>query len=539
MIVQVLGGIGLFLLGMLLMTDGLKSLAGEALRTILAKAVRGPVSGVICGAGATALVQSSSATTLTTIGFVSAGLITFTQSVGVIFGANIGTTSTGWIVSQLGFKLSISAVAMPMVFLGVLMRLLFRQRFDAIGSTIAGFGLIFIGLDVLQTGMGSLAEQFSADDLPGSAEGLLGALLLVGVGIVMTVVMQSSSAAVATTLAALHADAIDINQAAALVIGQNIGTTVTALIASIGASIPARRTAASHILFNVFTAIVALALLPVFSKVMNEYVSDGGANADVTAIAAFHTAFNVLGVAILLPVIKPFCRLIERMIPQREPSLTRFLDPSVIRLTSVAVEAARHTLIEIVREITEAIEPAVMGNHTARSMHQALNEVINALEETRRFLNRLTAESQTPKQSDRLLAVLHAADHVMQLKEVCLEDWPSQRALRDPIALEFGEKLHERWPDLRAWFANPDASAPQDSLQKTSEAIAQRRRDVRRELLEATADGKRNAQDTLALLEAIRLIDQVAFHLWRSALHLQPAPAKDVAPLNIDAKAQA
>lgn len=528
-VVQILGGIGIFLLGMMLMIDGLKALAGDALRNVLARVVKGPISGVLCGAGATALVQSSSATTITTIGFVSAGLLTFTQAVGVILGANIGTTSTGWIVSQLGFKVSISAGALPIIFIGVLLRLLFRHRLAKIGLALAGFGLIFVGLEALEAGMSSLSGTFDPADLPGARGGVLGILLLVGVGVAMTVVMQSSSAAVATTLAALYTGTIEINQAAALVIGQNIGTTVTAAIASIGASIPARRTAVAHILFNILTGIVALLLLPLFAWIMQEYIQRSGPGAEVTAIAGFHTAFNLLGTILLLPFIFPFCRAIERLLPEDEPTLTRHLDASVAGVLPVAVEAARRTLIDILREIINVIEPTLQQGAPLTIVQQKLEPVSTALDHTRGFLSRVTAEQQTQAQSDRLLMVLHAADHVMRLHEVCLEDWPAGDALRDPAARDVERMLAVHMPQLRAWFADPESGAPHAILQEASQAIAERRRATRAALLEEAACGRRDAHRALALLEAIRLIDQVAYHLWRATWHLQPTPPKEAA----------
>jgi phosphate:Na+ symporter len=241
-IATILGGIGLFLLGMVLLTDGLKAAAGEALRTVLVRFTGGPGAGHGVRRRGTAVVQSSSATVLTTIGFVSAGLLTFPQAVGVIFGANLGTTSTGWIVSLLGLKLQherrgaaagrhgrAAAPAHP------------RPAAEA-GLALAGFGLIFVGIDVLQGGMTPTWRR--ASTRAPSPAGRGAAPAAGGLGVVMTVVMQSSSAAVATTLTALHTGAIGLDQAAALVVGQNVGTTVKAALAAIGASTAVRRTAA-------------------------------------------------------------------------------------------------------------------------------------------------------------------------------------------------------------------------------------------------------------------------------------------------------
>ena len=208
MFAQLLGGIGLFLLGMILMTEGLKALAGGALRDVLTRFTGGRLQAAASGAALTAMVQSSSATTLATIGFVSAGLLPFAPAVGVIVGAAVGTTSTGWLVSVLGLKFSISAIAMPLVGVGALIRLLGRGRAANLGMALAGFGVIFIGIATLQGGLDDLAQRFDLTAVRG--ETIPGRLLLVAIGFAMTVVMQSSSAAVATSISALHSRAISL-----------------------------------------------------------------------------------------------------------------------------------------------------------------------------------------------------------------------------------------------------------------------------------------------------------------------------------------
>src|SRR5271167_205400 len=164
--ISILGGVGLFLLGMTVMTEGLKALAGSSLRTVLSKAAATPLSGAFWGAVVTLLVQSSSATTMTTIGLVSAGLMTFPQGLGLVFGANIGTTGTGWLVAAFGVRISLTAWALPIVFVGALLKVVGRGRLAAAGAAIAGFALILVGLSTLQDGMGGLAEQLHPSDLP-------------------------------------------------------------------------------------------------------------------------------------------------------------------------------------------------------------------------------------------------------------------------------------------------------------------------------------------------------------------------------------
>src|SRR5215510_11020668 len=229
--ISVLGGVGLFLLGMTIMTGGLKGLAGSALRTVLSKAAATPLSGSLWGAVVTLLVQSSSATTMTTIGLVSAGLLTFRQGLGLVFGANVGTTGTGWLVALIGLRVSLSTYALPMIFVGALLKLLASGRIAAAGAALAGFALVLYGLTTLQQGMGGVAERLHPADLPmvyGAGvswwSSLVGVVSLIVLGLVMTAVMQSSTAAIAVTLSAHFAGAVALDQACALIIGQNIGT---------------------------------------------------------------------------------------------------------------------------------------------------------------------------------------------------------------------------------------------------------------------------------------------------------------------------
>jgi phosphate:Na+ symporter len=249
--ISVLGGIGLFLLGMTIMTEGLKGLAGSSLRTVLGKAAATPLSGAFWGAIITLLVQSSSATTMTTIGLVSAGLLTFPQGLGLVLGANVGTTGTGWLVALIGVRVSLSYYALPMIFIGALAKLMGSGRVAAAGGSLAGFALVLYRLTTLQQGMAGVAAQLHPSDLPavigapgvGNLEGWLGLLSLVAVGLFMTAITQSSTAAIAVALSAFYAGAIGLEQGCALIIGQNIGTATSSALAAIGASTTAKRLA--------------------------------------------------------------------------------------------------------------------------------------------------------------------------------------------------------------------------------------------------------------------------------------------------------
>jgi len=298
--VAVLGGIGLFLLGMTVMTDGLKAMAGSALRVVLGKAAATPLSGAFWGALVTLLVQSSSAVTMTTIGLVSAGLLTFPQGLGLVFGANVGTTGTGWLVALIGVRVSLSTYALPMIFIGALARLIGGGRIAAAGGALAGFALVLYGLTTLQQGMGGLAETLHPSDLPavlgtpgvGLGEGTIGLLSLIVVGLAMTAVMQSSTASIAVTISAFFAGAVNLEQGAALIIGQNIGTATSSALAAIGASTTAKRLALAYVLFKLIAALIAIVAFPFTAPLMKSFSSsvDG-----MTLLAAYHTAYNVIG----------------------------------------------------------------------------------------------------------------------------------------------------------------------------------------------------------------------------------------------------
>ena len=416
---SILGGVGLFLLGMTVMTDGLKGLAGTALRTVLGKAAATPLRGAFWGAIATLVVQSSSATTMTTIGLVSAGLLTFPQGLGLVFGANVGTTGTGWLVALIGVRVSLTAAALPMIFVGALVKLLASGRVSGAGAALAGFGLVLFGLTTLQQGMGGLAERVHPADLPavlassgaGWWTSAIGVLALVMVGLVMTALMQSSTAAIALTLSAHYAGAVGLDQACALIIGQNIGTATSSALAAIGASMTAKRLAVAYVLFKLIAAVIALVLFPFVTPLLVRL----SRNIDgVTLLAAYHTAYNVVGVAVLLPVITKFTLLVERLLPERGSALTACLDPSALASRVVAVEAVRGTIARVLETICGSVETALGADGGGLSV----SEAADALGKAQVFLSEVSEPPESEEEQQRLTQTLHALDHASRLAEI-------------------------------------------------------------------------------------------------------------------------
>jgi phosphate:Na+ symporter len=514
---QLLGGIGLFLLGMVLLTDGLKAFAGDALRAGLVRFTGTPTKAFASGTLVTLMVQSSSATTVTLIGFVSAGLITFPQAMGVVMGASLGTTGTGWVVSVLGLKVSLGFYALPLVGIGALMRLLGHGRARALGLALAGFGLIFIGIETLQTGMQGLAAVFDLARLPSA--GFLGHLAALVIGILMTVIMQSSSAAVATILTALHAQAVNFDQAAALVIGAAIGTTVTGALAAIGGSVPARRTAVTHVLFNLATGLIALVLLPLFLSGLHLAQLHLSLEPGAVSLAAFHTAFIALGVALFLPFTDRLARWIERLVPERGPRLTRHLDDSLLAAPAVALEATRRTLLDMAQELVDLLAP-LLESGVAGVEHARHHELTTALEHTQHFFARIPPVVEDEPLSRLRVGELHANDHLARLmSRLVLPAETRQALMQAPLQPAVGQcrKL------LGLAREGLSGEAPADwlaTLEQYALRLAEMRRDERLAILNDTATGRHAPNQAMATLDALRWLERVAYHVWRICNHL-------------------
>ncbi len=525
MIAELLGGIGLFLLGMMLMTEGLEESAGDGLQSLLKRATGNRLKGATFGATLTLVVQSSTASTLATIGFVSAGLLTFYESLAVIVGTNVGTTSTGWLVSLIGFRVSVSAFALPLVGIGALLRMLARGRLAALGFVCAGFGLVFVGIDLLQAGMADVADDFDLGGLDGST--FLNRLVLVGIGVVMTVVMQSSSAALATTLAALASGAIGLPAALALVVGQNVGTTVTAVLASLGGTVPAKRTAAAHVLFNVVAALVVFPFLP-FVPDMAEAV---GLDDPAVIVAAFHTSFSVIGAILFLPLLHQIGRLILRIVPEPRPSFTRDLDKTVSTVPAVAVVAAHRTVLGVTGAVFEMASRRLLEGVDAPSTD--VDEARSALADARGFLASVRSRPDHDESYARHLSVLHAIDHADRLVERMVETAHLDAIERDAevraTATALGEALAvgARWCEgesTSAPYAGVDDVASRDVIESVAQQIAARRAADRPTTFARAARGEISPDEAATLDGAMRWLERLGHHASRSAHHLEREP---------------
>lgn len=507
----IFGGIGLFLLGMTMLTTGLKEIAGDALRSWLNTFTRGRFSAIATGTVMTILVQSSTATTLLTIGFVSAGLLTFMQSIGVIIGANIGSTSTGWIISLIGFKISLQTMSLPIIGVGVFMSFIGQNTFKSLGNILTGFGLLFLGIDMLQEGMGSAQDLISFESIKSNS--FVGVILLILIGIIMTVIMQASSAAMAATLTALFAGAIDFEQAAYLVIGQNIGTTATALFASIGASIAAKRTAMTHFLFNFITAIIVSIGFPYFidASVWITTLIVGGPDQPL-ALAIFHTLFSILGMLLFLPFFKPFAQLLIRIIPDKENALTKRLDPSIVGDPTLALQVSFKTLHELMLELTKALLELLQEKKATVQFEKLLREIDEAIDIMQDFLDKI--QVTTKKERNKMICILHAMDHLSRIIKALRE-----KNKTDAIHLQ--QKLLTNWQNTLLSIQEnlQDEKQIMDAaiiLEQTSQQVAEERRLKRREYFERTVTNDTELNLAVSKVDALLWVDGLVFHFWRA-----------------------
>ncbi|MEJ2059215.1 MAG: Na/Pi symporter [Gammaproteobacteria bacterium] len=421
---QAVGGLGLFLLGMWLLTEGLKLAAGHTLEHVLGTWTRNKKRGFVSGLALTALVQSSSAVTMATIGFVNAGLLTLAQSLWVMFGSNVGTTMTGWLVVLLGFKLEIDAYALPVIGIGALLRIFARgERTRSLGGALAGFGLLFMGIEVLRT---AFAAHGPGETLlvPASA-GLPDLVLMVAIGMLMTMVMQSSSASMAVLLTAVQGGLLPLEAAAAAVIGANIGTTSTALIASLGATPAAKRVASAHVAFNLITGIVALAILPLFIYVVPalQRLTHEGLDA-TTTLALFHTLFNLLGVVLMVPLSDPLQRFLLRRFRTAEEDEARphYLDGNIASMPDLARTALIKELGLVAPMITglgmQSIHAATRDVHPLNRRRLALDQRLAAIS---RFSSSASRETLPKEIAVSLEESMRIVQYYLNVTDLCVE----------------------------------------------------------------------------------------------------------------------
>ena len=401
-ILSLLGSLGLFLYGMTLMSESLQKVAGNGLRRFLASMTSNPFKRILTGLCVTAIIQSSSATTVMTVSFVNAGLLTLTQSIGVIMGANIGTTVTAWFISLLGFKADVSMISIPLIGLGFAFMMSKKSKTKTIGELIIGFALLFLGLSFMKD---------SVPDLNSSPEmltflkswtgwGFGSVLIFVGIGTLLTIVLQSSSATVALTLVMINFGWIPFEMAAAMVLGENIGTTITANIAASVGNTSAKRTALAHTVFNMFGVIWVLALFKPFLTLISKIVMGLGcanpftpfcvtnqidpALASMTmlySISMLHTLFNVTNTLIMVWFVPTIVKIVKWIIPgskDEEIFRLQYIQGGILSTAELSLDQSKREIVHFAqlmkKQYSYAHEAILLADN------DKFNELFNKLE---------------------------------------------------------------------------------------------------------------------------------------------------------------
>ena len=442
-IATIMGGLGLFLYGMKVMSESLQNATGEGLKNVLWKATNNRVKGVLTGFGITSLIQSSSATSVMLVSFVSAGLIDLTQSIGIIFGANIGTTVTGWIVAILGFKVKINAFALPAIAIGFFLRFLNNESVRHWGEVILGFGMLFFGLSIMSDAVKDLrgSEVVMTFMARYSAESAFSTLMVIMVGGLVTMVVQSSSATMAMTMTLAFNGLIDFPTSCALVLGENIGTTITANIASIGSSLEARRAARVHFMFNFFGVVwvfilFKIVMLPLVDAVVpgNPYALKLSERSFVITnhMAAFHTFFNIANTAIFLPFVNVLARIATKIVPERRKDgdkefHLKFISTTLLSTPAMNINQARLEIRRMLGMVIEMFDKVmdVFNNPDQKlgeevEQIQLLEDHVDLLEmEISGFLVKVLQANISEEQSQEITAMLHRINELERIGDHC------------------------------------------------------------------------------------------------------------------------
>lgn len=430
----ILGALGMFLFGMKIMSEALQKLSGERLRTVMRTMAANRFAGVGSGFLVTCLVQSSSATTVMIVSFVNAGILKLTEAIGMIMGANIGTTTTFWLVSFFGFKFSISSIALPIM--GVALPLLFarKPKLRDTGEFLMGFGLLFLGLMFLKDAVPDIKNNpeilsFIKDY---SGAGLGSILLFFVFGVVLTLVVQSSSVAGAITLTMAYKGWIDFPTACAITLGENVGTTITANLAALGGNVQAKRAARVHFVFNIIGVIWAIALFPLFVGFIDSIVPGDAANPEHMPLhmAAYHSLFNIFNTALLVGFVPHLARLSERMVKdrtERSPDHVAYespLLPHTGELNLAEAERDLERMGQITRELVTGFADLFETDAPDAAAREARVAAFKELEkesdrraiETTAYLLRCTASGVSAATMTRVTGMLRV---VAELEDIC------------------------------------------------------------------------------------------------------------------------
>lgn len=440
-VLNFVGALGLFLFGMKLMSDSLQKLAGDKMRAVLSKMTSNRFSGVLTGAGITTLIQSSSATTVMVVSFVNAGLLKLSGAIAVIMGANIGTTVTAWIISLLGFEFNINMLVYPAI--AIAAPFLFIEKRKSVGEFLIGFALLFMGLEALKGGV----PDFTLPQYSGVLEfiaslsgyGYLSILLFVLIGTILTVVVQSSSAMMAITLVMCAKGLIGFEVAAALVLGENIGTTITANMAAMMANATAKRAARAHLMFNVIGVVWMLVLFYPFLYLISWIVEPDSGNgihlaalSIPVALSLFHSIFNIINTSVLVWFIPSIERIVSKIVPinEEEDFRLKFIPTGFMAASELNIEPAKKEIESFSKRVLRMYNfiPELFEEKDEKKFDQLMSrtrkyeEITDRMElEIANYLARVSENELSVNASYEISAMLRIVDNLESIGDSCYQ----------------------------------------------------------------------------------------------------------------------
>ncbi|MCO4747615.1 MAG: Na/Pi cotransporter family protein [Proteobacteria bacterium] len=551
---NLLGALGIFLFGMKVMSEALQRVAGSRLQGMLNTITGNRFSAVVTGFMTTSVVQSSSATTVMVVGFVSAGLLSLTQAIGVIMGANIGTTITGWLVALLGFKVKITSFALPAAGVGVAMTAVRNTKVRYWGEVLLGFGLLFLGLALLKDSVPDLSEEQLLWVNSLSGRGMLSTLTFIALGTGLTVVLQSSSATMALTLTMTIAGYLPYDGAMAMILGENIGTTVTANIAAVGTQAAARRAARAHFVFNIIGATWAALLMgPVMMPLIDAIVPGDpvaamasgdrviAATMITSHLAMFHTVFNITNTLVMLPFVHQLAALVTRWIPEDEvPEWSAFTThissvlPQTPELTIVQVKHEMQHMAEVLGamnnevffSLTHPLELLGTRVEDAQASEQLTDELELAIGEVLTHVSEAGLSEEAAEQIRGMAGDTHRmeriGDHIKRLMGTAARQHESEKRRMSPESLAFftevGEDLKKTFADLAVYLGPEGTHAQAEALM---EQIRNGRKVLRKFSKSLLKSEERGTKGLILTMDAVHVVEDIYDRL-RSISYVEP-----------------
>ena len=513
------GGLGLFIYGIHLMGDGLQRVAGDKFRNILKILTSNAFKGVLVGTGITALVQSSSATTVMVVGFVNAGLMTFVQSLGIIFGANIGTTITAQIIA---FKLT--NYALPIIGVGMILNIFAKKRFwKFLGLFFLGFGILFLGLQI----MTSAVKPLASDPMVTRAFLAINNRLVYGVllGALVTAIVQSSSVTTGIVLGFVSVGLLDLHGAIPIILGANIGTCVTIMIASIGANLASKRAAVAHLLFNVIGSALFLIIIKPFIALVSHTSTDA-----LRQCANAHTIFNVVNTLIFLPFVALYAKLIKKIVPGNEIIIEtgpKYLEKHLINTPVFALEAATKEIVVMADHAKEMVAEAADGflnnNEKALKHLPKREEALDSLQEAiTNYLMLLTQRDLSEEESKRIPALLHSVndiervgDHSENLMELAIRriegNLPFTEEAIDEVKFMLGKIDSMLSNVIKALTANSVEDAKKVLL--TEDEVDDLTEKLRQNHIDRLGKASCNVRSGIVFLDIISNLEKIGDHI--------------------------